>query len=297
MKKFIAISVLFLSLAGCGNSAPELIDAEKSDKKLTIVTTLFPVYDFAKSVGGDIAEVTLLVPPGTEPHEYEPTASDIININNADVFAYTGDFMEKWVFGILSSVTNKNLEVVDMSEGTEIVEGDPHIWLDFEHDRIMVKNIADAIIKKDPKNKTYYEKNLGDLLLKIDKIDYDYKMTISSCKSKEIVYGGHYAFGYLVRRFGLGYIAAQGLSPDSEPTVKDLIELTNQVKKNGVEYIFYEGLASPKVAETISNETGAKMLLLNNLESLPRDEIENGKTFIDAMYENLDNIKIGLDCK
>jgi len=297
MKKFIVISALFLSLAGCGNSVPELIDAEKSDKKLIIVTTLFPVYDFAKSVGGDMVEVTLLVPPGTEPHEYEPTASDIININNADVFAYTGGFMERWVPGILGSVTNKNLEAVNMSEGTEIVEGDPHIWLDFDHDRIMVKNIADAIVRKNPENKNYYEKNLEDLLSKIDKIDYDYKMTIFLCKSKEIVYGGHYAFGYLVRKFGLGYIAAQGLSPDSEPTAKDLIELTNQVRKNSVEYIFYEELASPKVAETISNETGAEMLLLNNLESLPRDEIASGKTFIDAMYENLNNIKTGLDCK
>jgi len=100
-----------------------------------------------------------------------------------------------------------------------------------------------------------------------------------------------------VRRFGLQYTAAQGLAPDSEPTVKDLIKLVDQIKNDDVKYIFYEELASPKVAETISNETGAKMLLLNNLESLPKDEFQNGKTFIDAMYQSLDNIKVGLDCK
>lgn len=293
MKKIIVLSALFLFLAGCGIVPLKPI----SEKKITVITTLFPVYDFARSVGGDKAEVILLIPPGTEPHGYEPTASDVVNINSADVFAYTGDFMERWVSGILNSITNKNLEIVDTSEGTEIVNGDPHIWLDFEHDKIMAKNIADAIIKKDPKNKDYYDKNLRDFISKIDKIDADYKSTISSCKTKEIVYGGHYAFGYLVRRFGLEYTAAQGLSPDSEPTAKDLIELVNQVKKNDIKYIYYEELASPKVAETISRETGAKMLLLNNLESLPKDEIESGKTFIDAMYENLDNIKVGLDCK
>lgn len=287
--------MLILSLAGCGNIAP--VETDNKNNKITVITTLFPVYDFARSVGGNKADVLLLLTPGTEPHEYAPTASDIVNINNADVFAYTGYFMEQWVSGVLESITSKNLEIVDMSKGNEIVNDDPHIWLDFENDKIMAKNIADAIIKKDPKNKDYYEKNLQDFISKIDKIDGEYKTTISSCKTKEIVYGGHYALGYLVRRFGLQYTAAQGLAPDSEPTVKDLIKLVDQIKNDDVKYIFYEELASPKVAETISNETGAKMLLLNNLESLPKDEFQNGKTFIDAMYQSLDNIKVGLDCK
>jgi len=296
MKKIIILSMLILSLTGCGNSVP-LKKVDNTKNKITIITTLFPVYDFAKSIGGNKADVILLIPPGTEPHGYEPTASDLVNINNADVFAYTGDFMEKWVSGILNSLTNPNLEIVDTSKGTEIISGDPHIWLDFEHDKIMAKNIADAIIKKDINNKNYYEKNLQDLTEKFNKIDNDYRTTISSCQTKEIVYGGHYAFGYLVRRFGLEYIAAQGLSPDSEPTAKGLIDLVDQVKRDGVKYIFYEELASPKVAETISHEANAKMLLLNNLESLPKNDIENGKTFIDAMYQSLDNIKVGLDCK
>ncbi|MCK9186353.1 zinc ABC transporter substrate-binding protein [Candidatus Gracilibacteria bacterium] len=294
MKKIITTLILILSLAGCANSVPT---KNISNDKIFVIATLFPIYDFAKSIGGDVADVSLLVPPGTEPHEYEPSASDLININNADVFVYTGDFMEKWIKGVLNGITNKNLEIIDVSKGTKIVNGDPHIWLDFEHNKIMAKNIAEALIKKNPKNKNYYEKNLQDLLIKIDGIDSAYKTTISSCKTKKIVYGGHYAFGYLVRRFGLEYVAAQGLSPDSEPTARDLIDLVDQVKNGNIKYIFYEELSSPKVAETISKETGAKMLLLNNLESLPKDEIKNGKTFIDAMYENLDNIKIGLDCK
>lgn len=296
MKKIIAISMLILSLAGCVN-LESVKTNDDAKKKITVITTLFPVYDFARTIGGNKANTVLLIPPGTEPHEYEPTAGDVVTINSADIFAYTGDFMEKWVAGILGSITNKNLEIVDTSNGTDIVNGDPHIWLDFEHDKIMAKNIADALVKKDPENNDYYEKNLQDFISKIDKIDADYKTTISSCKTKEIVYGGHYAFGYLVRRFGLTYIAAQGIAPDSEPTAKGLIELVDQVKSRDIKYIFYEELASPKVAETIANETGSKMLLLNNLESLPKDEIENGETFIDAMYQSLDNIRVGLNCK
>ncbi len=298
MRKFIILPLLFLFFAGCENSPyVNVVSSDAVNHKITVVTTLFPVYDFAKNIGGKMSDAILLIPPGTEPHEYEPTSYDVVNINRADVFAYTGDFMEKWVSGILDSVTNKNLEIVDTSKGTEIVNGDPHIWLDFAHDKIMAKNIADAIIKKDPSHKDYYEKNLQDLFAKIDAVDDAYSKTISSCKTKEIIYGGHYAFGYLTRRFGLTYDAAQGLSPDSEPNAKDLIELTNQIKRDDIKYIFYEELASPKVAETISKETGVQMLLLNNLESLPKEDMQNGKTFIDEMYKNLGNIKIGLDCK
>ncbi len=299
MKKIIILSFLFIFLFGCSktNSVSNVAKENGAYIKLKIIATMFPVYDFAKSIGGEKTQVSLLTPPGSEPHDYEPTASDLININNADIFVYTGKFMEVWVAEMLKGVTNDKIDIVDTSNGTKIFEDDPHIWLDFEHNRIMAKNIADAMIKKDPSNKDYYEKNLKDLLTKIDKIDNDYFTTLSTCKTKNIVFGGHYAFGYLVRRFNLEYVAAQGFSPDSEPTANDLIKLVRHINEENIGYIFYEELSSTKVPETISKETGAKMLLLSNLESLTKDEVDSGKTFIDAMYENLSNIKIGLDCK
>jgi zinc transport system substrate-binding protein len=117
------------------------------------------------------------------------------------------------------------------------------------------------------------------------------------CSSKEIIYAGHYAFGYLTKRYGLEYFAAQGVSPDSEPTAADLINLVNQIKKDNIKYIFYEELSSPKIAQTLSDETGAELLLLNAAHNISKEQLEQGATFISIMKNNLTNLKIGLGYK
>jgi len=212
------IIVLGCSFFACAKRSEKPVQI----KKLKVVTTLFPLYDMAKSIGSDKAEVVLLVPPGVEAHSFEPKPSDIVKINNADVFVYTGKFMEPWAEDIIKGTVNKNLIIVDASHGTKMIPGvfhdadepagslDPHIWLDFDNAKIMVKNIVQAFQLQDSANKDFYEQKADDYNSKLTELDALYKKTLAICKDKEIVYGGHYAFGYLARRYGLKYLAAQG---------------------------------------------------------------------------------------
>ena len=294
--------VIALSLA-------DLKPKNVGSKKIKVVTTLFPLYDMAKNMGGDKAEVFLLLPPGVEAHTFEPKPSDIVKINQTDIFVYTGKFMEPWAEDIVNGIVNKNLIVVNASKGTKMIPGvfhdedepvgslDPHIWLDFDNAKIIAQNIAEAMEAKDPANKVFYKQNADDYNNKLTKLDISYRAVLSTCKNKEIIYAGHYAFGYLANRYGIKYLAAQGVSPDSEPTAKDLIKLVEQIKNDKIKYVFYEELTSSKIAETIAKETNAKMLLLNAAHNLTKEQFEQDMSFFEILNANLENLKIGLECK
>jgi len=320
MKK-ILFSVIIIIVVVLGgylllNIAP---NSDNDSQKISIVTTLFPQYDFAKIIGGDKVNVTLLLPPGVEAHAYEPKPSDINKISNAKIFVYTGEFMEPWAHDIIQSI-DKKVKVIDASIGIEMIkeEGDeheheheheheeehhhhsgvdPHMWLDFDNSKIMAENITKALVEVDPQNAKYYQNNFNAYQDKITQLDNKYKNTLSTCKSKTIIYGGHYAFGYMAKRYNLEYVSAQGFSPDAEPTAKDMIALVEQIKKDNISYIFYEELSSPKIAETLANETNTKLLLLHGAHNLTKQDYENNSSFISLMQENLKNISIGLNCQ
>lgn len=298
-KIFIGISMLLVCsalLAACEFGPTQ--SAPDGPRKIKIVTTLFPLYDMARHVGGDDVDVFLLLPPGVEAHSFDPKPSDIVKINEADVFVYTGKFMEPWAVDLIKSVSNKNLTVVDASLGVSMSgSSDPHIWLDFDNAKIMLKNIASAIEEKVLSEKNIQEANADEYVAKLTQIDSEYRTALASCRTHEIVYGGHYALGYLAKRYGLQYSAAQGLSPDAEPTAKDLVKLVGQINADKIKYIFYEELTSPKIAQTIADETHAQMLPLNAAHNISRDQFEGGITFFDIMKVNLDNLKIGLECR
>jgi len=302
---FFIFIILLASFAACAKRVEE----PARMKKLKVITTLFPLYDMAKSIGVDKSDVSLLLPPGVEAHSFEPKPSDIVKINEADVFVYTGKFMEPWAEEIIKGAVNKNLIVVDASQGTKMIPAvfhdadepkgslDPHIWLDFDNAKIMVKNIMQAFQLKDGANKDFYEQKAEDYISKLTELDALYRTALAVCKHKEIVYGGHYAFGYMAKRYGLKYLAAQGVSPDAEPTANDLVRLVEQIRKDKIRYVFYEELTSPKIAQTISGETKAKMLLLNAAHNVSREQFEQGLSFFDILKKDLENMRIGLECK
>jgi len=313
MKGKIILAIVGLFIIAAGIIALSQIKGTKQENidagKIKIVTTLFPLYDMAKSIGGDKARVSLLVPPGVEPHTFEPKPNDIIKINEADCFVYTGRFMEPWAEDIIKGVMNKNLIVVDASKGTRMIPAifpdrdeprgalDPHIWLDFDNAKIMAKNIADALAATDPTDKALFQQRADAYNTKLIELDAAFRKTLSTCKSKEIVSGGHYAFGYWAKRYGLRYLAAQGVAPDAEPTARDLVRLVEQIKKNNIHYVFYEELTSPKIAETIARETHAKILLLNAAHNITKDQFERGVSFFEILHTDLENLKIGLECQ
>lgn len=315
MKNKLFLGIVFLIvcatavLAAANFRQPASKSDDSRQHKIKVVTTLFPLYDMAKNIGADKAEVSLLLPPGMEAHSFEPRPGDIIKISEADVFIYTGKFMEPWAEGVIKGVVNKNRIVVDTSRGTRMIPGvfhdedepsgslDPHIWLDFDNARTMVRNIVQAFQEKDSANKGFYEQKADDYSNKLAELDSAFKTALAACKKKEIVYGGHYTFGYLANRYGLKYLAAQGVSPDAEPTAKDLARLVEQIKRDRIKYVFYEELTSPKIAETIAGETGAKMLMLNAAHNLTRDQFEQGISFFGILKADLDNLKVGLECQ
>jgi zinc transport system substrate-binding protein len=302
---FAVIAMLILVLISIINDAKTPFI---KSKKIKIVTTLFPLYDFAKNIGQDKVEVMLLLPPGAQAHSFEPKPSDIARINQADIFIYTGRFMEPWVEGIIKGISNKNLTIIDSSIGIKMIPAvfhdldepvgslDPHIWLDFDNDKVITNNIVQALAKKDRVNADNYLKNADIYHKNLSLLDEQYKKTLSNCNKREIIYGGHYTFGYLAKRYNLKYLAAQGISPDAEPTAQDLISLVQQIKKDNIKYIFYEEIDSSKIAETLSNETQTKILPLNTAHNISKNDFERQTSFLSIMKQNLENLKIGLEC-
>lgn len=307
----IAVVVVFSFLAVSCKKKDDSKEVEA--KKIKIITTIFPLYDFAKNIGGQNVEVSLLLPPGVESHGFEPKPADIVEINRADIFIYTGRYMELWAEDILRGVDNKNLIVIDTSKGITLIRErdehghhhhkheeafDPHIWLDFDNAQTMVDNILEGIVKADMTNKDTYIKNAAGYKTKLSELDKKFSVGLSNCKTNVFIHGGHFAFGYLATRYNLQYLSAyKGFQPDEEPTPKRLMELIKKMKKHNLRYVFYEELVSPRVSETIAKETGATLLKLHGAHNLTKDEWDRGITFISLMEQNLNNLKIGLQCE
>jgi zinc transport system substrate-binding protein len=286
------------------------------ENTLKVVTTLFPLYEFAKNVGQQRAEVSLLLPPGVEPHAFEPRPADMKRIHGSDLLIFTGKYMEPWVDTLLKGIDTKSLSVVDTSKDIILIQGhhthdeadhnhtdtlvspDPHVWLDFSNAMKMVDSIAAAYMARDPQNKDFYRKNAEEYKKKLEELDRKYKDALSHCRNSVIIHAGHFAFGYLAKRYNLKYVSAfKGFAPDAEPTPKRLVELVDNVKKHNVRSIYYEELITPKVAEAISKETGCSLLMLHGAHNIAREEAAGGVTFLQLMENNLENLRVGLQCR
>ncbi|WP_300521303.1 zinc ABC transporter substrate-binding protein [Aminiphilus sp.] len=314
--------------------------------KLKVTATIFPLYDFARQVGGDRALVSLLLPPGVEAHTYAPRPGDMIRLGNADVFLYTGEFMEPWAENLVKGVDNPALLVVDTSRGIELAEGDerdehvhsgeagahaappqeehhghdhgasadahagdasdhhhhhgkdPHIWLDPVLARTMVSTIAEAFAAKDPAGAEIYRNNAESYAKELAALDREITEGLSSCERRTILYGGHFAFGYFARRYGLEHVSPYpGFAPDAEPSPRAVAELVETMKHTGASVIYHEELIDPKVARAIATETGARLLLLHGAHNLSREEREQGLTYLRIMRDNLARLREGLACR
>lgn len=289
---FLWLSIFFFAAAPVHADGPG---------KVKVVATLFPQFDFARQVGRDKAEVSLLLPPGVESHTYEPKPRDAVRINNAGLFLYTGKYMEPWVDGMLKGVADKRLIIVDTSRNVALYDKggvDPHIWLDLDNARVMVDNIAGGFIEKDPGNKKFYLDNAEEYKDKLKELDAKFKDTFAGCKHDTFIYGGHFAFGYFVRRYHLKYLSAyKGFSPDSEPTPNAIMELIRKMKAEGLKYVYYEEMLSPRLARTIAGEAGAGLLPLNSAHNVTKRDLDSGVTFMSIMEDNIENLKKGLECR
>ncbi|MBM4332892.1 MAG: zinc-binding protein [Deltaproteobacteria bacterium] len=288
----------------------------QSRPKLKIITTLFPLQEFAKAIGGEWVQADLLLPPGADPHNWEPKPSDVAKINRADIFIYCGRDMEPWVTDLLQATQSNNLRVLEVSRGMTLMEAkdhshgtkpasshghgkkfDPHVWLDFSLAMNIVDRIASVISGKDPENTARYRASAEDYKAKLDILDQKYRASLSKCRHRQIILGGHSAFAYLAQRYGLKQIALYGVSPNAEPTPKKLAAVIQAVRNQGVRFIYFERLVNPKLAQVLAKEAGISTLALSDGANLTKAQLKNKTTFLDLMETNLENLRRGLECE
>jgi zinc transport system substrate-binding protein len=318
----IGLGVGAVLLANRPNTQPQPTNkAEQKVEKPIIVTTLFPFYDFTSQLVGDKAEISLLLPPGVEPHSFEPTPQDIIRIQEADIFIYTGDIMEPWVADIVANIPD-SVKVINASEGITLIEStddhshdeedghedekkekksdsnlDPHFWLDFNNSIISVQTISQAISNLNIIDNTNLANNTNDLITSLNQLDTDYTSTLAKCKNKTILQAGHRTFEYLAKKYNLNYITTEELSPNSDTSAKNIAKLINEIRENKSKTVFTEELVEPRIANTIATETGASVLELNGAHNISSEQFTSKISFIDIMRQNLENLSIGLECK
>lgn len=321
------IALSALALAGCQGSSTEAevptgSNAPSEAQSLKVYATIYPLYEFAKQIGQDLVVVEMMIPPGTDAHDFEPSAKLVGAVESADVLLYNGLGLEPWIDNLTGSI-GQGVLVVNSSEGVETLSieaalshghddheeattndasakdgheqgsEDPHIWLDPQRALIQAQNILAAFIAKDPANKEKYQANFDALKVKLDKLDQDFSDALRSPARTEIVVG-HAAFGYLTDRYGLEQVAISGISPLEEPSAVQLGQVSKLVKEHGVTVIFYEILASPKFSEVIAAETGTNTAVLNPLEGLTAEQFEKGEDYFTLMYQNLEALLTAL---
>lgn len=265
------------------------------DGKIIVSATSFPVYDFAKEVGGDKVSVNLLLPPGIEAHTFKPTSLELSKMASSSIIFYTSPLLEPWIDDVKETL-NSRIRIVDSTAGL-IEDNDPHVWLDPTKASLMVDNIKKSYQLLDAANYNYYELQASNYKDKLQVLDQLYFSSLKNCKFRDLVQGGHQAFAYLARHYDLNYLPAQGVTPAINIDMDKTLAQIERLKASGQGYVYYEELIMPSLAEVVRQQTGAKMILLNASHNVARFDIENGLNFIKIMENNLNALKLGLSCQ
>ncbi len=301
LRKLVQLSAL-IAVVGLGTAyAVHRNETPASNNTLSVVASFYPLYNFAQEVGGSHVTVTNTTPAGAEPHDYEPAPRDLVRAQNAQVFIYDGGTLEPWVNKFLGGyrhVPVKASEHINLHTAT--IEGqsgvkDPHFWLDPVLAQTIVRNIERGLIQADPNHRDDYTKNANAYVAKLKQLDADFAQGLASCQQHQII-TSHEAFGYVASRYGFTATAIAGISPDEEPSAGKLAELATLAKREHINYIFFESLVSPRLADTIAQESGAKTIVFDPLEGLTHEAQTQGKNYLTVQRENLANLRTALAC-
>lgn len=275
------------------------------ENKITVVTSFYPLAYFVEAVGGSLVTVHNFTPSGSEPHDFEPLPRDLVLLGTADFFVYNGASFEPWIERWTSGEFPRPKKTLNMTSelsnlGVELMvnkgEIDPHIWLDPLIVQKEIEVIRNMFIEVDPDNQEFYTENALRALQEISLLDKRFQEGLASCVLRDIVVS-HEAFGYLAKRYGLKMTSIAGISPDEEPSAKELMRIIDLAKEKKVKYVFFETSVSPKLAETIAREIGGGVLVLNPIENLTPDEVQSGEDYRSLMEKNLINLRIALGCQ
>lgn len=326
MKRFISIIFIVLLVAllsaGCrtnDKAASEEAKAESSEK-ISIVTTIFPQYDFTRQIVGDKADVTMLLAPGAESHSFEPTPQDIIKIQNCDVFIYVGGENDKWVDSILDSIDKSKMQIIklldcveaqeeeakegmepeDENEGAgdedDGIEYDEHVWTSPQNAILITNSIRDVLCFIDSGNAETYQANAKKYTEQLSKLDAEFRNVVDHASRRTVVFGDRFPLRYFTEAYGLDYWAAfPGCSTETEPSAATIAFLVDKVKAEKIPVVFKIELSNGNVAKAISEATGAKVLTFYSCHNLSRQQFEDGATYLSLMQKNIESLKEALN--
>ena len=270
-----------LLLAGCGGEDP-------AEGRISVAAAFYPLAFAAEQIGGDAIDVRNLTPPGAEPHDVELSARDVERIRSADVVLYLGFGFQP---NFERAVGGADAKAVDLLDRQTLLSGrrgsDPHVWLDPVRYAYQARLIGEALDRTDAANR------FG---ARLTTLDAEFERGLARCARRQIV-TSHAAFGYLADRYRLEQVALTGLAPETEPTARDLERLVRDVERSGATTVFFETLVSPRLAETVAREAGARTAVLNPLEGLSHEELDAGKDYFSVMRENLATLRRALGCR
>ena len=333
-KKILLLALLSLigisMLSGCGATTASITQTEEN--KIRIVCTTFPQYDWVRQIikgQEEQFELTLLLENGTDLHNYQPTADDMIKISSSDLFLYIGGESDRWVDDALQEAVNQNLESINLMEALgsdvkeeEIVEGmqeedhhdhdghddhdeeeeeeyDEHIWLSLRNAKKLVGTISSSIIKLDPTNASLYEQNTASYLQQLTQLDSKYTEVLSQTARQVLLFGDRFPFRYLVDDYGLDYYAAfVGCTTETEASFETIAFLVGKVEEENLPFILVTEGSDKKIATSIinnSNRSDTEILVLNSMQSVTKTDIEDGITYLSIMTDNLDTLEQALN--
>lgn len=312
-----AMSTVLLLMLCLGAASPS-----GAGEKLRVVATLFPQYDFARAIGGDRVEASLLLPPGVDSHAFEPKPMDMVKMAQADLFIHPGEEMEPWAVKFLAAANTGKTVGVDTAEGIALLAGDeadgdddhgedhdgghggghrhhrldPHFWLDPNLAMVMAGTIASAMAEADPANADYFRHNAAALADRLAALDGEARALVAGAKRRVLVFGGRFAFAYFCRRYGLDHVGAYDYcGPGADPSLHRIVAVAEFIRANGIPAIYYEEMSQPRIAKTLADETGAALFMAHSLHNLSAEETAAGLDYFAVMRRNLDAFRKGLE--
>jgi zinc transport system substrate-binding protein len=321
MKRFLAIILIVLLTisvsASCRPKAETASEAKKAGgEKISVVTTIFPAYDFVRQVAGDKADIKMLLAPGAESHSFEPTPKDIIAIRNCDVFIYTGGVNDEWVDRILDTADTENIKIIKLLDCVEALDeevkegmsdghgheheaesaGDEHVWTSPLNAIAITNVIRDVLCSADSANAGIYQANAEKYTKRLTELDAAFRAVIKDADRRTVVFGDRFPILYFAKEYGLDYWAAfPGCSAETEPSAATVKFLIDKVRSEQIPVVFKIELSNGNIARSIAEATGAKVLVFNSCHNLTKEKFDGGATYLSLMEENLEALREALN--
>ena len=305
MKRILSAILVFslMFLVGC-SSKEDKVETPKKDK-LSIVCTVFPSYDFARQIIGELGEVELLLPASAESHSFNPTLSDIALVEGCDVFIYVGGEIDPWASEIVENSSNKERINLSLLEALEIEEKhnhdehedevDEHVWTSISNSITICKKISEALCEKDKENEAKISLTTSEYIEKLKELKSSFETVVKNASNDTLIFADRIPFYWFTKEFSLYYVAElSGCSSDTEPTLTALKNVIDAVKNSGTNMVLYIEGSSGSIADKVVDETGAKKRVFHSCHNVSIDEKENGETYISLMQKNLEVLKEAL---